>query len=311
MRVVLIWNLVAYSILVLGVPAVLFWYFRRCERSRVSERPSCAKCLYPVEHLPTSICPECGSDLKVVGIITYRRRWWAVAGQVVALTALFVFGFIALANLVGPQLPERVHRAHFSFIGPTDQFATHCFYVVREDATWQRAAQQIQGIAPARPGRVSVAFDPACAQTITGTRSGAVIPGTHRLSVDEINEVITTIDPQGERANQKAFDRSDLVAWLQSLPLNLDEQQANEHANTLLLFAESAGDGSEVGAEVMEEWSRQATARNITMPLLYRGGGSFGSNQSDDLYLTGGVILAAALWLWLTYRIVRGKRAPA
>ena len=34
--------------------------------------PVCGKCGYIVRGLPSNICPECGSDLEQVGIITHR-----------------------------------------------------------------------------------------------------------------------------------------------------------------------------------------------------------------------------------------------
>jgi len=37
--------------------------------------PRCGRCGYNVTGLPSSICPECGSDLRAVGTATPRPRW--------------------------------------------------------------------------------------------------------------------------------------------------------------------------------------------------------------------------------------------
>jgi hypothetical protein len=46
-------------------------------------QPSCGACGYPVQGLPSFTCPECGKDLRQVGIITPRQdalvSLWRVA----------------------------------------------------------------------------------------------------------------------------------------------------------------------------------------------------------------------------------------
>jgi hypothetical protein len=80
--------------------AVAYWLMRRWSGKRVL----CAKCRYPATGLRIARCPECGSDLREVGLVTYGvpiRRFtvafvfiWALvavgipaicAGQIVTL----------------------------------------------------------------------------------------------------------------------------------------------------------------------------------------------------------------------------------
>ncbi len=42
-------------------------------RGAVAE-PACGRCRYPVAGLPSFVCPECGSDLRTVGILTDQLR---------------------------------------------------------------------------------------------------------------------------------------------------------------------------------------------------------------------------------------------
>lgn len=54
---------------------VLGWVLREVYVARNRRREaSCGQCLYPIHKLPTSVCPECGSDLRVTGI---RRPGYA------------------------------------------------------------------------------------------------------------------------------------------------------------------------------------------------------------------------------------------
>ncbi len=59
------------ALLVLAVVLVVVMLLRR--RGRGIQHPACGKCGYAVQGLPTFTCPECGSDLRVVGIITPGR----------------------------------------------------------------------------------------------------------------------------------------------------------------------------------------------------------------------------------------------
>lgn len=47
---------------------ICLWIWRRTW-AKGKDGPTCGRCGYDVRGLPSSICPECGSDLKVVGIV--------------------------------------------------------------------------------------------------------------------------------------------------------------------------------------------------------------------------------------------------
>src|SRR5437868_12809630 len=69
------------ELLILGavfVVALAGAAYARRRRREVSTEPVCAGCGYAVRGLPTFICPECGSDLREVGILTpgMRYRTW-------------------------------------------------------------------------------------------------------------------------------------------------------------------------------------------------------------------------------------------
>ena len=51
----------------------LAWLCRRA-RTRKPAEPSCGECGYNVYGLPTFTCPECGADLRAVGIVAPAPR---------------------------------------------------------------------------------------------------------------------------------------------------------------------------------------------------------------------------------------------
>ena len=81
------------------VVIVVLFRLHRSRAAAVTE-PSCGKCGYIVIGLTTQICPECGSDLNVVGIIhpgnvrSWSRRTRLVLWTLIVLLLLFwVLGF--------------------------------------------------------------------------------------------------------------------------------------------------------------------------------------------------------------------------
>jgi len=69
---------------------------------RAAKEPSCEKCRYPVAGLIEMRCPECGTDLRVTGIITREmevRRRGSVAGAITALGVLWVLLYLIASGL--------------------------------------------------------------------------------------------------------------------------------------------------------------------------------------------------------------------
>jgi len=101
--------LAGLSILLIAGVAVAMMARRRPDR-RVTQ-PICGECGYAVEGLPTFTCPECGSDLRKVGIITPRRasrRLGAVGAAVRWTLTLAVAATLITVVLAATLLPNRV-----------------------------------------------------------------------------------------------------------------------------------------------------------------------------------------------------------
>ena len=84
--------------------------------------PSCGACGYSVIGLVNMSCPECGKDLRDVGIdlpgLRGRSRWSIVVG-VVSLTVAVALAAAATGPLIMDLLPQRqVHSFAANLVGP-------------------------------------------------------------------------------------------------------------------------------------------------------------------------------------------------
>src|SRR2546427_6597927 len=111
-------ELVILAAVALGALAVV-WSIWRPRRTTGGQ--SCAACGYSTLGLGTFTCPECGSDLRRVGILTpytlARRPSFLAAAA--AFTALWAFSGALLGTAIAGITPEvrRYHR-HLNFSSP-------------------------------------------------------------------------------------------------------------------------------------------------------------------------------------------------
>jgi len=100
-------------VFVIGVAAVVVTFvvlLRR--RGRSGTQPSCGQCGYAVQGLPTFTCPECGSDLRQVGIVTpgQARPLGPVARGLIWTLVLPIPAYVVTVILAVTVLPVRVTK---------------------------------------------------------------------------------------------------------------------------------------------------------------------------------------------------------
>lgn len=98
---------VIFLLIVLAIPVValvmliagLVMLTRTRGQAGAASEGNCGKCGYLVAGLSTFVCPECGSDLRVVGIVAPRKSRGLAMGLTIggaAVLALMCTGFFGL-----------------------------------------------------------------------------------------------------------------------------------------------------------------------------------------------------------------------
>lgn len=107
----------AALLLIVGVPTVLLVILIMRRRSRHVGEPACGKCGYAVRGLPTFTCPECGSDLREVGIVAQGQssmspamRGWLLVLVWTLILPIPAFLVTALIGQAAPRLDSTTAR---------------------------------------------------------------------------------------------------------------------------------------------------------------------------------------------------------
>jgi hypothetical protein len=116
-----VFGLFLLILLAMGVALVILVVRRR--RGRRITQPICGQCSYSVRGLPGFICPECGGDLREVGIITPQMK--PVRGPLIPLLGwtiiVIVVGFGSTV-LIGENLSHRSFRREtWTLVSPKSQ----------------------------------------------------------------------------------------------------------------------------------------------------------------------------------------------
>ena len=100
-----LWGWLALGCALLTIPIWALWLRRR--RSAASQ-PACGRCGYFVTGLSGTVCPECGSDLRTVGVVAPGDARHAPTRLQLAIFALLLpVPIIVGWHVVRPALPKR------------------------------------------------------------------------------------------------------------------------------------------------------------------------------------------------------------
>lgn len=118
-------GLLVVGLMVVGVALALAWIFQigwavgpqgtRRAKVETNTEPRCGQCGYVVRGIMSLTCPECGGDLREVGIDTgktYRPTWAAVAGLAVLWSILFWPVAMMANDMLRQALPRWVAIRH-------------------------------------------------------------------------------------------------------------------------------------------------------------------------------------------------------
>jgi hypothetical protein len=104
----------------------------------------CGRCGYPVRGLPSFDCPECGNDLRVVGIVTAVVRSRPLQGaRIVGFTFLFLAGIIPLWMLADGLLGSR-WQAHRIDLIPDSRAYEASITTITEGYAWPFSRRRVR-----------------------------------------------------------------------------------------------------------------------------------------------------------------------
>lgn len=211
-------------LLVAIVTAVALVLFRGGRKSRV-EQAACGRCGYFVRGIESLTCPECGADLREVGIVTpHAQRGMGVAGWLVLWTVGLPLPAAIVTGIVYEVLLpyERTQRIRQSFSRPpSNQYRQIEVRSHGRELRWPWQARRGQ--------------DPPLTRIdlrVTGL-NGSVID----VTIDPTAMTYERTSGQGAAAAAKPVDVSAATAWFKAAGADaaLPEvvQEATELANQL------------------------------------------------------------------------------
>jgi hypothetical protein len=132
-------------LLPLAVGLLAFVLVRRAATRRdQSHGPTCGKCDYSVRGLTTFICPECGSDLREVGICAFGMRGgpgapWSMSRKIIMWSIIIAAVGTIISLLVHKYCLPTVYSAHqdYRLVGPASgQYRQVDFYSYGYHLNW-------------------------------------------------------------------------------------------------------------------------------------------------------------------------------
>lgn len=194
--------LIALVVLAGLVLLATIWRRQAWGRGRAAE-PSCGKCGYPVRGLTSLNCPECGSDLREVGIVTPRTAReagplvWAVVWTVVLPWPAIGLSALLAATALPRGVETNMRRVIFVQ-------APYLNAIIQANMTGRGVRYGQHG--PPRPVPVTQLTLELQTQRTVGPLTVDLASGTSRYT-DAAGQAVTRPGP---------FDPGAVLAWLGS-----------------------------------------------------------------------------------------------
>ena len=205
-------------LIVLGVLAYVVFRGVRRSRGKVSE-PSCGKCGYAVTGLETMVCPECGSDLRVVGIVTPAMQFKQRSSIIVPI---LTWAFLVL--IVGGNVSEIV-ASSVAMVLHTNSTKT---YTSRSSA-YDAVDLVLDGSSAEQRNPVADTCD-----VKLRLNDGRVV------TMHVLDEQLTCEVDSGSIGGAGWLDRDVLLAWMKSVGIDTSLQQVRDEADDLSVLVNAA-----------------------------------------------------------------------
>jgi hypothetical protein len=222
--------IVALLIIVVAalVAAVAFWAGRRGRRRGALDGPVCGACRYSVVGLEVLTCPECGGDLRAVGIRTPNepRRpvpWWEFAAQVLLFSLLALVAAapgVAAVDAIAPV--RRTYASQVLLSRPASGLYDRVTIRANETA-WDLR----QPVPP-----VTVELVPL----------NAAAPAAGPLTVEPADGGYHYVDTSGRRVSAPSgFAGGTVLAWLATAGFDPADPRLIEEAGKIAVEARNVG----------------------------------------------------------------------
>ena len=273
---------VLFLLVVAEAIAVVVLLAARRRRKNAPALPSCGKCGYVVQGLPTFTCPECGSDLREAGIITSTQRrpfgplarasLWTLILPVPAL----LFTVLAAMTI----LPTRVTRNEtWDLVGP----ASGAYGGLRVLAKGDMLSWPSQ---PATPALTQISFEWAAGDP----------PRVGPLAVDLQTKGYRYQKADHTRvAGESGCDAGVIRDWLRENGVDVTSAGVEAEINALAGIV-TAGNLNAIPSAVFASASKSA-------------GGGYISPGGDPRLLLGFWLVVWLIGLWFCIRRRRGAAA--
>ncbi|MCC7389898.1 MAG: hypothetical protein IT431_14150 [Phycisphaerales bacterium] len=242
------------------------------------KEPACERCRYPIVGSIGAagfICPECGSDLRVVGIITPMMeivRRGSVTGAILAWT--FLVGAVSYFGLMGVLIATSFSQTMVTTAGATTSWSQtltpnsplYQSIEIEYDSDWQSVTGPIEITLTPNDGHPeSLGLDPV-PRTVIGLEGGQTQwdEGTVRVWFGQMG-----LDMGDPEVGAAAAEVSRVIDLTIMAPDNAFTMNLAEHTHTLTPVAVPAAVGT--GASIFEGavfW----LAGLVLVVLVYAGG---------------------------------------
>jgi hypothetical protein len=265
---------------ILAAVVVLIVLFIK-RRRPAQQEPSCGQCGYVVTGLPTFICPECGSDLREVGIVTTQSpRALSPLAKGIIWTIAFPLPALLLGALITALGPHQLVESRSCVVSPNSGAYTQ----IALDCTAKG------------PSSASLRTETLVLRLTTlSTPSGP--SKTSELTVDPANFGYRYVGKDGQPVTASTgFDAHVILDWMEAV--GIDGGNAAVQTETTELFAQANAMGAPSGG-------------NVPMPSFNTLKNSMHGTYGSPLWWTiTQLILWPLIWLLGLWRFAR-KKPPA
>jgi len=208
-----------FALLVPGAAAlVVLWVLGRRRREAATAAPVCGACGYNTVGLTSLTCPECGSDLRAVGILTPHTAAPAggFAASAVAFCILWLLCLPPLTTLVSAVVPTQKHYERRVQLSRPSSGLYDSVLLRAQTTGWGDAA-------PTRPVNVTAELAPPSVNPMPVSPS--------RLDVNLSSGAFQYTDAAGRLvAKSSRFDREAVLEWLAAAGVDVRNPAVRDEA---------------------------------------------------------------------------------